>query len=153
MNGDVDFSGLTKEERNRVIANATSRDAIEALVNMVRIFTYDYFVTLTFRKPRRNIEAVVRELVRIGKAAKMRRVFWVIEPHEDKSRGFHAHGIFNLKKDGADITVKNLANRLGRNELKPVTDKERVVRYMSKSLDGDGDYYLFPGRFARWDIL
>lgn len=123
-------------------------------------YRWDYFLTSTFRSPRREpyyaLKAVSSELQNHNVA----RAFLVAEPHQ--SGDLHIHGIVagsirngkNLM-DTPEGIWQGLFKRFGRAKVEPCSSHEAVTGYCSKYILKQQsrccDYYEIYGNKLTWE--
>ena len=110
-------------------------------------------VTVTFAIPKYSAGAVIDPLVGIGKELRFKRVLWAVEDHADRSIGKHAHGVIELVAAG-DIhrhDLEGYLRGLGNSKVERIYELAGAAGYVTKTLPGGSDYYLFP-RPEMWGL-
>jgi len=122
-------------------------------------YHWDYFLTSTFREPRKEpyyaLQAVWHELKRHSVA----RAFLAVEPHE--SGDLHIHGILAGAGPGWKPELElpwdiwdGLYKRFGRAKVEACDSQERVssycAKYLLKQQSRVCDYYEVFGRKTAW---
>ena len=130
------------------VLNSKNR-SVNAIYDIARANTWDWFVTFTFDPQRidsTNYDMVMNEMAQFLKMLKKRhndfKYLIVPELHSDKKK-WHIHGLFaNISdmyfletgdKDDSGRSIFRMVNyRLGRNEHTKVDDNNKVIRYITK---------------------
>jgi hypothetical protein len=127
----------------------------EAYANYISQFVWDYFITQTFRAPRRDylyaVKLVWETLENIFGAT---RGFMAVEPFKF-SGDLHLHLLarfaFNPEVRAASIW-KYLFKAYGRNRVEQSRDGIAVSRYCAKYVVKRGYHYEFCGDKAGWTL-
>jgi hypothetical protein len=120
---------------------------------------WDYFATVTCRKPRTDTLAFARDLGQITPGIGMPgvRAFWAIEPH--RTGMLHAHGLLYYREDftaggrplphpGADALQSKFGRVFGRSRVDTINSRENVSLYCAKYVTratSRGFEYQFQG--------
>ena len=129
----------------------------EELSTWLQSYPWDYFFTITNRRPRRDAIAFMRDIERTTGDDCYARMFIACEPHKF-NHNLHAHGILSLSEPaslpwrGANYRPTTgefwdeWYHRFGRTRVEPVLSRADVtnycVKYVTKLTGGDNyDYY------------
>lgn len=124
----------------------------EQLSAWLQELSWDYFFTITLRRPRRDSVAFIRDIRQVYETFAFKRLFIACEPHRF-NHNLHAHGLFlgdpvtAVTKSGGWISGTpteqwdKLFHRFGRSRVEPVKSLSDVSHYCSKYVTkmSDGD--------------
>jgi len=119
----------------------------DAFGEWLQTFNWEYFITITFREPRLPHHALstVREAGKLIRRHASGLLFLGTELHD--SRTLHMHGL--LETGGrpneflASVLWRQLFERFGRSQVRPVQSREAVSNYVSKYV---------TKRLTEWDM-
>ena len=119
----------------------------DAFGDWLATFPWEYFITVTFREPRQPHHALstVREVGKLIRRHASGSLFLGTELHH--SRTLHVHGL--LETAGrpneflASVLWRQLFDRFGRSQVRPVLSREAVSNYVSKYV---------TKRLTEWDM-
>ncbi len=119
---------------------------------------WDYFLTVTFRKPRMDPYYAIRDVWRCVEDHQATRGFLVAEPHI--SRNLHIHGIvsgappeWRPEIDLPWVIWNDCFHRFGRSKIDLVRSQGDVAGYCSKYVVkqlNQGDHYEIFGSKLDW---
>ncbi|MBA7540938.1 hypothetical protein ES705_33241 [subsurface metagenome] len=147
------FPSRTEEIEARCRVQALGARA--ELSTYLQTMSWDYFLTVTTRRPWQDSIALNREVyTNLNCATAVERAFICTEPHYIRS-GVHAHGIVKVDiKYRAFIPTSliwsNLFQRFGRSSVDLVRSQGDVSMYCSKYVTKSSGDYNFWGRNVFW---
>jgi len=134
----------------------------DALTGYIKSYNWDYFFTITTKRPRRDEIAFVRDIrnfftnENVFEAAGIKRSFVALEPFRFR-RDLHAHGLIagDFKWEPAlslpwDIQT-SLEKKFGRSRVELCRSQDDVSGYCAKYVTkwGTGDNYDFLGNWKK----
>lgn len=128
---------------------------MEAMAEFLKSYEWDYFLTVTTRKPWHDSYALKREAFKtLNQVTATERAFLCTEPYYIRS-GVHLHGIVKVDKKYKEFVPLNriwgnMFQRFGRSKVEFARSNEAVAGYCGKYvLKSSGDYDLY-GRSNNW---
>ena len=114
---------------------------------------WHYFFTITFRRPRRDVISIQRDVKQHLRGFTRGRAFIAIEPH--KSSLAHVHGLIRSSSPFPNFKASTLwielFQRFGRSTVSPVRSQHEVAGYCSKYVAKGSAYeYDFIGGKEAW---
>lgn len=146
---------MTWEEEREARVRRHQVEARDSLSSYLQSRDWDYFITVTTRKPWHDAIALNREAYsKLNGITAIERAFLCTEPYYVRS-GVHLHGLVKADKKYVEFIPtqriwQGLFTRFGRSKVELVHNLEQVTGYCSKYVTkSQGDYY-FWGRKELW---
>lgn len=146
---------LTWNEEREASRRSLQLRARDGLAESLRSMPWDYYFTVTTRKPWHDAIALSREVYhKLNELTAVERSFIATEPYYLRS-GVHAHGL--VKTDVKYMSFVptgtiwcGLFNRFGRSSVDLIRSSADVSMYCSKYVTKSTGDYFFWGRKEFW---